>query len=60
MFRNYIVLILDIIQNPEEWRKRGMKGRKHVLTHHAWDKRIADGMAIYSKLTNICSAKEAA
>jgi len=50
----------NIMREPGEWRRRGVNGRIHASRHHAWDKRIQDGLRIYSGLINENSLKAAA
>lgn len=50
----------SILREPGEWRRRGENGRLHAIRHHAWNKRIEDGLRIYAALLNRDSLKAAA
>lgn len=45
--------LLDVAQNPLQWRERGQAGRKLVETRYSWDAKIAQGISIYRSLMNI-------
>ncbi len=56
----------NILHEPAAWQRRGENGRVHACRYHAWDKRIEDGLVLYSKLIDennpgaMCSLKAAA
>jgi glycosyltransferase involved in cell wall biosynthesis len=37
----------DVIARPDEWRRRGLAGRRYVLLQHTWDQRVQRGLALY-------------
>jgi glycosyltransferase involved in cell wall biosynthesis len=40
----------SVIADPAAWRQRGLDGRRHAELEHAWDKRIEEGLRIYSEI----------
>lgn len=40
----------DIAQNPEQWRLRGLEGRRRAEANYSWDARIEQAMKIYTEL----------
>lgn len=47
----------DIVANPEEWRMRGIEGRRRAERLYGWDAKIGQAMDMYRTLTH---AKRAA
>ena len=40
----------EIIANPDQWRDKGLAGRRYILEHHSWDRRIDVGLGVYSQI----------
>ena len=39
--------LADVVDNPEQWRQRGLAGRKRVEQHYAWPVKIDAAIALY-------------
>jgi len=40
----------EIVANPDQWRQKGLTGRRYILEQHSWDRRIDVGLGLYSTL----------
>ena len=52
--------LLDMFENPEEWRRRGSNARRHVMQSHTWESRVQEGLAVYRSLVPPTAWKNAA
>lgn len=42
--------LLDLVANPDEWRRRGEEGRRIAAARYSWDAKIDEAMALYGRL----------
>ena len=42
----------DVIAHPENWRRRGMAGRRRVESHYTWPAKLVAADALYTEILN--------
>ena len=50
----------EVIDQPNEWRLRGVAGRHRVVRNHTWDHRVQRGLALYRRLAKSTIARQEA
>ena len=45
-------LLRDVIANPEDWRRRGLAGRRRVESRYSWSAKVASVKTLYTEILN--------
>ena len=48
--RDIAALLRDVVAHPEDWRRRGLAGRRRVESLYSWSAKVDSVDAIYSEI----------